>query len=137
MFDLYKAVEPDRFFLEAELYGVRYSGQFAPFDVRYGDEPMLAIAEAALRSLAAADRAPDTTAQLLELARSVGGSVARQAVEERALGVISAHRAEYAAERDRALAELAAERAAREALERSPDRLARALAAALARRFKP
>ena len=92
VFDLYKAVDPARFFLEAEHYGVRYSGRFAPFDVRYGDEPMLAIAEAALRSLAAADHAPDAIAQLLELACSVGGSVSRQAVEERALGVISAHR---------------------------------------------
>jgi hypothetical protein len=137
VFDLYKALEPDRFFLEAEHYGVRYSGRFAPFDVRYGDEPMLAIAEAALRSLATADHAPDAIAQLLELACSVGGSVSRQAVEERALGVISAHRTEYAAERDRALTELAAERTAREALERSPRRLARALAAALARRFQP
>ena len=150
VFDLYKAVEPDLFFLEVEHYGSRYAGRFAPFEIRYGDEPLLAIAEAALRELGNSKGSASgaKTEALLELARSVGGSTARQAIEERALGVIFAHRTQFEAERDQVRAErdriqtaldqvkaeMAQDRAAHQTLRRSPRELSKALLGALLRR---
>jgi hypothetical protein len=50
VFDIYKAVRPDPFFLEVQHFGVRYSVQSAPPGTRRGEPPLLAIAQNALRS---------------------------------------------------------------------------------------
>lgn len=135
VFDLYKTVRPDPFFAEIEHYGTRYAGMFAPFDVRYGDDPLLALAECALRDRSR-DLSPPALDALVEAARGADGLIARRAVEERAMGVLVAHRDQFAAERDRAIAALEQERAERQALERSPRAILAALIRSTAARFR-
>jgi hypothetical protein len=50
VFDLYKPVRPDPFFLEIQHFGVRYSAQSPLEGRRYGEPPLLAIAQNALRA---------------------------------------------------------------------------------------
>jgi hypothetical protein len=50
-FDIYKSSNPDPFFLEIEHYGTRYAQRHSPQGERYGDPPLLAIAQNALREL--------------------------------------------------------------------------------------
>jgi hypothetical protein len=48
-FDLYRAADPDPFFLCVEHYGTRYARATAPIGVDYGDAPLLEIAHEALQ----------------------------------------------------------------------------------------
>ncbi len=53
-FDIYKAVSPDPFFLEIHHYGTALAGRGAPSGRRYGEPPLLAIAQGAVRAAAGA-----------------------------------------------------------------------------------
>jgi hypothetical protein len=50
VFDIYKPVRPDPFFLEVQHFGARYAAQFVPPGSRRGEPPLLAIAQNALRA---------------------------------------------------------------------------------------
>jgi hypothetical protein len=50
-FDVYKCVWPDPFFLEVHHYGIAYAARHPPHGRRYGDPPLLAIAQGAMRAL--------------------------------------------------------------------------------------
>jgi hypothetical protein len=50
VFDLYKPLRPDPFFLEVEHFGVRYAAKFPPGGRRYGEPPLLGIAQNAIRA---------------------------------------------------------------------------------------
>jgi hypothetical protein len=52
VFDIYKAAEPDPFFLAIEHYGTRFSTKTAVNGQVYGDPPILDIAQGALRAAA-------------------------------------------------------------------------------------
>lgn len=56
VFDIYKATTPDPFFLEIHHYGTAYAARHPPQGRRYGEPPLLAIAQSALR--AAMDHEP-------------------------------------------------------------------------------
>jgi hypothetical protein len=49
VFDIYKSARPDPFFLEVHHYGTFYAGRNAPHGRRYGEPPLLAIAQGAAR----------------------------------------------------------------------------------------
>jgi hypothetical protein len=51
VFDIYKAADPDPFFLELEHYGALYAVRHAPAGRKYGEAPLLAIAQNAVRAL--------------------------------------------------------------------------------------
>jgi hypothetical protein len=57
VFDIYKSVQPDPFFLSIQHFGARYAAQYPPTGIRRGEPPLLAIAQNALR--AAVGRAPE------------------------------------------------------------------------------
>jgi hypothetical protein len=50
VFDLYKPLRPDPFFLELHHFGVRYASLSPPEGRRYGEPPLLAIAQNAIRA---------------------------------------------------------------------------------------
>ena len=50
VFDIYKPQQPDPLFLEVHHFGVRYASQYPPEGRRYGEPPLLAIAQNALRA---------------------------------------------------------------------------------------
>lgn len=50
VFDIYKATTPDPFFLEIHHYGTAYAARHPPHGRRYGEPPLLAIAQNALRA---------------------------------------------------------------------------------------
>lgn len=50
VFDIYKAYWPDPFFLEVHHFGVAFAARNPPQGRRYGETPLLAIAESALRA---------------------------------------------------------------------------------------
>ncbi len=84
VFDIYKPAAPDPFFLELHHYGTRYAPQAAPPGIRYGESPLLAIAQNAMRALL-----PDNTAERPEVDESFSRLAARwlaqgTAVESRA-----------------------------------------------------
>jgi len=54
VFDIYKPVAPDPFFLEVQHWGTRYASQNPPDGRRYGEPPLLAIAQNALRAAVSA-----------------------------------------------------------------------------------
>ncbi len=62
VFDIYKPVFPDPFFLEVHHFGVGYAARNPPAGRRYGDPPLLAIAQNALH--AAREGAGDAAAPL-------------------------------------------------------------------------
>jgi hypothetical protein len=49
VFDIYKAVAPDPFFLEVHHYGATFAAIHPPHGRRYGEPPLLAIAQGAIR----------------------------------------------------------------------------------------
>jgi hypothetical protein len=49
VFDLYQSAAPNPWFLEVEHYGARYAARAAPARVVYGESPLLAFAQRALR----------------------------------------------------------------------------------------
>jgi polyhydroxyalkanoate synthesis regulator phasin len=51
VFDIYKSVEPDPFFLEVHHFGTSYAARNPPHGRRYGEPPLLAIAQGATRTL--------------------------------------------------------------------------------------
>lgn len=51
VFDIYKATTPDPFFLEIHHYGTAYAARHPPQGRRYGEPPLLAIAQNAMRAL--------------------------------------------------------------------------------------
>jgi hypothetical protein len=83
VFDLYKPGSPDPFFLEVQHSGVRYSSRAPPEGRRYGEPPLLAIAQNALRLAlgnqpgvqAAADRLDPAFARLVGLWLAQGTAV--------------------------------------------------------------
>lgn len=58
VFDLYKATEPDPFFLEIQHHGTRFTVSSATPDQSYGDPPLLAIAQGRLGIAAAENAGP-------------------------------------------------------------------------------
>lgn len=52
VFDIYKSTHPDPFFLEVHHYGTVYASRHPPAGRRYGEPPLLAIAQNAMRALA-------------------------------------------------------------------------------------
>jgi hypothetical protein len=50
VFDIYKPLRPDPFFLEVHHFGVRYASLSPPMGRRYGEPPLLAIAQNAIRA---------------------------------------------------------------------------------------
>jgi hypothetical protein len=50
VFDIYKPTTPDPFFLEIQHFGIRYAAQNPPHGQRYGEPPLLAIAQNALQA---------------------------------------------------------------------------------------
>jgi hypothetical protein len=61
VFDIYKPLRPDPFFLELHHFGTRYASKSPPDGRRYGEPPLLAIAQNALRAVLALRRdLPDT-----------------------------------------------------------------------------
>jgi hypothetical protein len=50
VFDIYKPLRPDPFFLEVHHFGVRYASLSPPRGRRYGEPPLLAIAQNAIRA---------------------------------------------------------------------------------------
>jgi archaellum component FlaC len=59
VFDLYKPLRPDPFFLELQHFGVRYASRLPPEGRRYGDPPLLAIAQNAIRAALDPGQLPD------------------------------------------------------------------------------
>lgn len=51
VFDIYKATTPDPFFLEIHHYGTAYAARHPPQGRRYGEPPLLAIAQNAMRAV--------------------------------------------------------------------------------------
>lgn len=51
VFDIYKAAEPDPFFLEIHHYGTSYASRHPPAGRRYGEPPLLAIAQNAAKAI--------------------------------------------------------------------------------------
>ena len=51
VFDIYKPAMPDPFFLELQHFGIRYAALNTPRGMRYGEPPLLAIAQNALKAL--------------------------------------------------------------------------------------
>jgi hypothetical protein len=87
VFDLYKPASPDPFFLEVMHFGARYGAQAAPRGSRFGEMPLLAIAQNAMH---AAQKQRDGTetgveisdksfAQLVELWNAQGTAVEHRA----------------------------------------------------------
>jgi hypothetical protein len=75
VFDIYKATRPDPFFLEIHHYGTVYASRHPPAGRRYGEPPLLAIAQNAVRALAAgnsADTFPGGVAAMLAKMQAPG-----------------------------------------------------------------
>ncbi len=88
VFDIYKPVRPDPFFLEVQHFGVRYSVQSAPPGSRRGEPPLLAIAQNALRAAIK----PDSTA--VRANGDTSGSFGRLVEKWIAQGTAVEHRSE-------------------------------------------
>lgn len=70
-FDVYQPAAPDPFFLSIEHWGTRYARNYAPPGTTYGDTPLLALAQRALRGAAAQDGAQNLTALVADSDRSL------------------------------------------------------------------
>lgn len=69
VFDIYKSVEPDPFFLEIHHAGTAFASRYAPPGRVYGDPPVLAIARQALRELKVAGKPLPVSEDKLRRAR--------------------------------------------------------------------
>ena len=83
VFDIYKSVRPDPFFLEVHHYGAVYSARLSTHGRRYGEPPLLAIAQGAVRSAGPTGGADRVALQAWVAAGTAGEAVSRL-VEESA-----------------------------------------------------
>ncbi len=69
VFDIYKPLEPDPFFLELGHFGTRYACQFQRDEAQFGAPPLLAIAQNAVHAALEAKQNGSSGLSLSELAR--------------------------------------------------------------------
>jgi hypothetical protein len=89
VFDIYKAVFPDPFFLEVHHFGAAYAGINPPHGRRHGDPPLLAIAEAAVRAVLESERGASTATADGGVPRHIRTWVSEGTVGERLRDAIS------------------------------------------------